>query len=101
MPSCHQNTLFSVKTFKTLCYQDGCSIPNTLNWEELSVKILNCAILMNFFALFPDKMLTFQIFSENFNDKNDLSKVVDLDLKCPASLIELQNKNSEMTLKCF
>ena len=46
-------------------------------------------------------MLTFQIFSESFNDKHDLSKVVDLDLKCPASLIELQNKNSEMTLKCF
>ena len=46
------NTLFSVKTLKTLCYQDGCSFPNTLNWEELSVKILNCAILVNSFALF-------------------------------------------------
>ena len=46
------NALFSPKTSKTTCRLRGCSVLNALNLEKWGLKIHNCALLLDFLALF-------------------------------------------------
>ena len=46
------NTLFSTKNSKNTCHLGGYSVLNALNLEELGVNIYNCALLLDFLALF-------------------------------------------------
>ena len=47
-----QNTLFSLKIFETTSCLGECSILNALNLENFWVQIQNCALLLDFPALF-------------------------------------------------
>ena len=46
------NTIICTKNSKNTGCLGGCSILNALNLEKWGVKIPNCALLMDFFALF-------------------------------------------------
>ena len=52
VPNLRQNTLFFVKSFKTASCLRGGSILNALNLEKHWLRIQNCALLLNFLALF-------------------------------------------------
>ena len=47
-----RNTFFSTKTSENTCCFRGCSIEDALNLEKWGVKTHNCALLLDFLALF-------------------------------------------------